>query len=108
MMWLSRERILEQFDYMDADHSGSIDFDEFVAVMSSDHVDHEYFQLKDEKEAQKWNLSFFLFATTYRRKKIIEAIEAPDNTNMTDAARFAMFHRRVRRAARRLPNPPAP
>ena len=67
------ETILEQFEYMDADNSGSIDFEEFVNVMTSStknsNDSREYFQLKDEMEARKWTLAFFLFSSTYRRQR---------------------------------------
>ncbi|GBG33670.1 Hypothetical Protein FCC1311_098932 [Hondaea fermentalgiana] len=66
----SSEAIIEQFRYMDTDGSESIDFGEFVSVMTSDIVDQEFFQLKDEVEAAKWDLAFFLFATNFRRQKV--------------------------------------
>lgn len=66
----STEAILEQFRYMDVDGSESIDFGEFVSVMTSDIVDQEFFQLNDEVEAAKWDLAFFLFATNFRRQKV--------------------------------------
>ena len=80
--------IMEQFAYMDADRSGSIDFEEFVAVMTSDVVDQDFFQLKDEQEASKWNMAFFTFASSFRRMKIVDKV---DDVHIPDSQRVQHF-----------------
>lgn len=87
-----QDQILEQFRYMDTDGSGSIDFEEFVTVMTSDMIDQEFFQLQDEKEAEKWDLAFFSFATNFRRQKLIEQISGKGVfKGQSDVSRYSCF-----------------
>ena len=62
---LDSNAILDKFEYMDADGSGAIEFEEFVSVMTSDMRGQEFFRLADEKEAARQSKAFFEFATVY-------------------------------------------
>jgi len=72
---LKAQEILSKFELMDADGSGSIDFEEFVAVMTSDLTGQDFYNLEDEKQEGIQHQAFFEFATTYRRKMLIEVID---------------------------------
>ena len=72
--YVDRQFILQQFNYVDSDGSGSIDFDEFLTVMTSDALDQHFFQLSDEIEVRTNDMQFFHFATAYRRKKLIDTL----------------------------------
>ncbi|GMH92360.1 hypothetical protein TL16_g12322 [Triparma laevis f. inornata] len=74
---LKAQEILARFELMDADGSGSIDFEEFVAVMTSDSQTQgkAFFNLKDEMDQGIQHKAFFEFATTYRREMLLEIIE---------------------------------
>uniref|UniRef100_A0A7S1XNQ2 EF-hand domain-containing protein n=1 Tax=Phaeomonas parva TaxID=124430 RepID=A0A7S1XNQ2_9STRA len=73
--YINVQEMLEKFNEMDADKSGSIDFEEFLAVMTSDMRDQRVFRLKDEKEAESEHQSFMRFTYAYCRKMILDGIE---------------------------------
>ena len=68
---------------MDADSSGSIDFEEFVAVMTSDSGGQEFFNLADEKDQGLQHRAFYEFAVTYRREMLLEIIEGGGGSVIT-------------------------
>ena len=80
---------------MDADNSGSIDFEEFMAVMTSDGDSREYFDLAEEMDEGFQHRAFYEFATTYRRQMLLEKIEAGDeeatNSSTTSKDGFGRF-----------------
>ncbi|GMI39996.1 hypothetical protein TeGR_g10323, partial [Tetraparma gracilis] len=76
---LKAQEILAKFELMDADGSGAIDFEEFVAVMTSDLTGQDFFNLKDEQDQGIQHQAFYEFATTYRREMLLEIIEGRGN-----------------------------
>jgi len=83
------DAILSKFSAMDADGSGAIDFDEFLAVMTSDMRYQQAFRLAEEKEAEDRYRAFICFFYTFCRQRVTEQIE---DESAPATERFARFH----------------
>lgn len=79
---LEKSKVMETFRYTDSDGSGTIDWPEFVAVMTSDTHSEAYPLLSDEMSAKdNQQQVFYEFATLYRRQMLINDIKANTSAN---------------------------
>ncbi|GMI44429.1 hypothetical protein TrCOL_g2679 [Triparma columacea] len=83
------QEILAKFELMDADGSGSIDFEEFASVMTSEETGaEEMMSLEEERGVGIQHQAFYEFATTYRREMLLEQIEYESGNDVEPYSNF--------------------
>ena len=76
-----RSRILMRARALDRDGDGSLSFDEFVLLLSSDQDARTCFRLSDEKATLMARRCFFEFSMNFRRAMLLEQCLSPSHSS---------------------------